>query len=476
MTIRRNRATNPRVAVDLTNLAAGQSTGTPTYARIPAGTAGGPLPSLSAFVRANVVGIPTYVDVYHSGVGSNVVTPGETVTFSAYGRASTASSTTGVDAYLQWIDGAGSVMPTGTTVSTSSTKTGWGRYSVTATVPPGAARARVILRLKATSGTLTDGDRWDVTGFLVESGAVLLPWFDGDSGVWYSWTGTPGLSASVWYSPSITLTPTLTPDPCPRVEVLVTDLPTIVTTVDVYRLAGNREYPVRGGVKVAVTGALTRIDFEVPFGIQVAYRIEMFNAAGASLGFSDSFTTFLDVKETWVHNPLDPQGATTVMFRGERPPAWQRPVEGDVVWPMGRTVGVVVAGQRRGLQDAVLDVVVDTTDQADRLQNMFGSYGERTVPVICFRIGSQARLRLPRPLFAGILTLSEEDMTYEIGGETIGFGMTGSEVSPPTPALVVPLLTRADLNAYYPTRAALNTDNFTRLAVNRRYDLAGNGS
>jgi hypothetical protein len=35
-----------------------------------------------------------------------------------------------------------------------------------------------------------------------------------------------------------------------------------------------------------------------------------------SLGFTDPATvTIVPVAETWVHNPLDPQGATTVWFR-----------------------------------------------------------------------------------------------------------------------------------------------------------------
>ncbi len=143
------------------------------------------------------------------------------------------------------------------------------------------------------------------------------------------------------------------------------------------------------------------------------------------------------------------------------------------MWPIGRTVAVIVAGQRRGIQDAVLDVIVDSVNQADRLQAMFGSYGTRTTPVLCYRIGSTDRVRLPRPFFAGILSLDEQDQTYVLGGEKIAFGITGDEVSPPTPALVVPLLTRADLNAAFPTRAALNAFFLTRLEANRAYQFAG---
>jgi hypothetical protein len=270
-------------------------------------------------------------------------------------------------------------------------------------------------------------------------------------------------------------------DPCPRVEVLFTTFAAGTASVTVHRLAAGREYLVRGAVNAPVAGALSRIDFEVPFGVEAEYRAEMFDSSGASLGFTDPATVTLDVTETWVHNPLDPAGATTVWFRKNALRDIHRPVEGSRVWPDGRTAAVIVSGQRRGIQDAVLDVIVDSIDQADKLQALFGDRTARTVPVLCFRAGSgdgaSARLRIPRPFFAGVLDPSEQDVDYTSGmGEKIAFAMTGDETDPPTPALIIPLLTRADLNAAFPTRVAFNAFYLTRLAANRDYDKAGTGS
>lgn len=262
--------------------------------------------------------------------------------------------------------------------------------------------------------------------------------------------------------------------PCPRVEVLYTAFAPGTATVDVYRVAGGRSYLVRGAVKAVVAGGLSRVDFEVPFGVPVQYRAEMFDSSGASLGFTNTATTIVDVTETWVHNPLDPQGATTVAFRRNALQDIERPLEADVVWPTGRVVGVIIAGQRRGIQDAALDVIVDSVEQADLLQAMLGDYERRTTPVICFRVGANDRVRIPKPFFAGILKFSEQDQNYAIGtGEKIAYSIQGSEVAPPTPALVVPLLTRADLNAAFATRAALNAFFLSRLDANRAYALAG---
>jgi hypothetical protein len=274
------------------------------------------------------------------------------------------------------------------------------------------------------------------------------------------------------YAP--TLSPYFNAAPCPRVEVLFTAFAAGTATVTVYRTAGGREFRMRGGVNAATAGSLTRIDTEVPFGVAASYRAEMFNSAGVSLGFTDSATLTMNVAETWVHNPLDPQGATTVQFRAQAARSIVRPVEGQVVYPQGRTVGVLISGQRRGVQDVDLTVVTDSIEQADRLQDMFGTYSQRFTPVLCFRIGAFDQVRLPRPLFAAVLAPDEHDVNYAIGmGEQITTVMSGSEVAPPAPGLFIPLLTNADLNAFYLTNAALNADNLTNLAVNRRYDLIG---
>lgn len=264
-------------------------------------------------------------------------------------------------------------------------------------------------------------------------------------------------------------------DPMPRVEVLFEAFAAGTTHVDVFRLAGGREFKVRSAVKAATAGALSRIDFEVPFGVPVTYRAEMFDAAGMSLGFTDTSSVELDVSGTWVHNPLDPAGGVRVTLLQGAAGMLSRPVSGSVVYPQGRRVGVVVAGQRRGLQDVNLNCFTDTDEDADRFAALVGGYDRTTTPVLCFRTGSDMRIRLPRPLFAAVFDPREVEFDVHLGGSAIEWQMEGTEVSPPTPALVVPLLTRQDINAAYGSRGALNADNLTRLAVNRRYDLAGTG-
>lgn len=262
--------------------------------------------------------------------------------------------------------------------------------------------------------------------------------------------------------------------PSPRVEVLFSSLHPNASTLSVFRVAAGRTYAIRGGVRVATAGAFTRIDFEVPFGIPVTYFAEMFDAAGLSLGLTDSESITVWCDDTWVHNPLSPDGSVRVQFRGNAARSIDRPTSAEVVFPLGRRVGVIVGNGRQGVRDVTLDVVTDTVEDADRMGALLGGYETVTTPVLCFRVGASDRIRLPRPFFVGVEgSASEEDLNYVLGGETITHPLQGSEVAPPAPGVFVPLLTNADINAFYATNAAANADHVDNLSINRHYQIAG---
>jgi hypothetical protein len=269
------------------------------------------------------------------------------------------------------------------------------------------------------------------------------------------------------------LTPYYDAAPRPRVEVLFESFAPGTARITLYRTAQGRAYEVRGAVNVPVAGAFSRIDLEVPFGVEFGYYAFMVDAAGMSLGATTVSQITMSVAQTWVHNPLDPQGATTVEFRGQAARSLVRPSEGEVVYPMGRTVGVLVSGQRRGLSNVDLTVVTDSVDQVDRLQAMLGGYGSTLPPILCISVGAYDQIRLPRPFFAAVLSASEQDDNYVLGGGMITTEMQGSEVSPPSPGIFISLLKRDDIDAFYPTRADIDAGNATRLDIDRRYELIG---
>jgi hypothetical protein len=290
--------------------------------------------------------------------------------------------------------------------------------------------------------------------------------------------------------------------PCPRVEVYFEEFAPGTVTVTVYRSAAGREFEVRGAVEAATAGALTRIDFECPFNIPVTYRAEMFDADGLSLGFTDVATlgdvyegltpeetlppeedlypfsefvgTGLVSADTWLHNPLDPQGAVKVTALGTSARSMSRPVRGAISRPIGRRVGVVLSQGRSGLAGFTYDVYAPDEDTADKVQALIGTYSDVKVPVVCLRVGGdEARMRIPKPLFLGVMDIAEEDLNVRYGGVATAQRMTGDEVAPPIPGLFIPLLTNADLKAFYATNTAMKTAYPTNIAMARDYSLAG---
>lgn len=272
------------------------------------------------------------------------------------------------------------------------------------------------------------------------------------------------------YAP--TLSAFVDASPCPRVEVYFATLPTGTATVTVTRLAERREFKVRGAVRAATAGTLSRFDFEIPLGVPVVYRGECFDAAGMSLGFTtEAEITLPENPQTWIHNPIDPSGAVLVDVDNLSAQELTYQVEGELVRPQGRRVAVVVSGSRRGLVDVPLKISTDTEAQAEKVRELLGGYDRDVPAVLCVRAPRQ--LRIPRTLFTGTLEIGERPVNAHLDGQLSEWTMKINEAAPPAPALIVPLLRRRDIRAAFATRAAVKNGNLNRLAVNRRYDLAG---
>lgn len=260
--------------------------------------------------------------------------------------------------------------------------------------------------------------------------------------------------------------------PRPRVEVFFPSFAAGTATVTAYMLAGGREKQVRGAVRAVTAGSLSRIDYEIAFGIPMTYRAEQFNASGQSLGFTESTSITVESADSWMHNPLDPQGAARITLGGDSAGSVARPTPGVVSRPLGRRVGVVLSQPRQGVVGLRLDVRTSTGEEADAVQAMFGDGGRP--PVVCVSLGGRDQImRVPQPLFLSTLTVSELDVNWQWGGGEISHVIEGDEVSPPIPGLFIPLLTRADINAYFATRAAVNAGGLTRSDINRLYNIAG---
>lgn len=268
------------------------------------------------------------------------------------------------------------------------------------------------------------------------------------------------------------LTPYVDAAPAPRVEVFFPSFVAGTATVTVFRLARDMTFQVRGAVRAVTAGTLSRVDFEVPLNMPVTYRAEQFNAAGQSLGFTESAEITIASVDSWMHNPLDPQGSVRVTLGGSSASSVVRVAPGVVSRPMGRRVGVVLSEPRQGVSGLALEIRTFTGAEADAVQAMFGDSGRP--PVVCIRLGSRdGVMRVPQPLFLSALAVAEVDVTWQWGGGEISHQLEGDEVAPPIPGLFVPVLRAKDINVSFAKAADVNNGHLTAADVNRRYDLAG---
>lgn len=199
--------TNPKASIDLTGWAAANygTGGAGTLTRI----TGQSMAGLTTAGRMTWTTAPTGVAgtgvFWMSAAGS--VAAGNVYSFGAYGRPSWAGATTSI--LLQWLDSSNTVIGTVSGTPVSHAQNATERRTLFGQVAPAGA-SRVYVRMSLGSGSAPAvGDTFDMTGFYMEyrAGSNVGAYFDGDTvgdGRYsYSWTGTPGASASNEYSNEI---------------------------------------------------------------------------------------------------------------------------------------------------------------------------------------------------------------------------------------------------------------------------------
>lgn len=341
-----------------------------------------------------------------------------------------------------------------------------------AVAPAGTASVDIQVSRNAGGGAATSdpvhGDQFTLT-----KTATRFAYRDPGSNSFSTWTSTADASTQIYWDPAITLTPLTDATPCPRMQILVDDLPPAVTSLTLIRTAEGRSFKVRGAVKVPVVSGYQSLDVECGFQIPTDYRAEMFSSTGASLGFSAVSTSTLTVDECWVHNPLDPQGATPIDLADTSGKELTRPINGEKYYPDQRVLAMFVTGRRLGLQDVQLYFSTDDNSIAARFESMLGDYEDDSVkvPVICVR--TPPLLDIPRTFYAGVLAPKKRPINIHMGGSLREWTIPADEAAPPFPGVIVPLLTRNDIDASFATRNALDAAYASRLAIDRDFAKAG---
>lgn len=467
---------NPKVAT-LTGFASYSSSGSAsTYSTLTRASSTSTVAGVTApyGARATALASMTYLDVRamtgvpSTGPSTVPAVPGQVYTASVYTRTSNVALTSVL--YVQFFNAAGAVLATQSTTLPASS-TGYQRVSVTtAAAPEGTVAIGMILRASGAvvSGNVVDGALWMIT-----SGSGLAAWFDGDS-PWsaidsYVWTGDEDASSSrhsTVAAPSVSVFDDDTLGP--RVAVVFTDLAATAQTITVYRSAEGRTMPVRGGVDLYAVGGAPVLDQEVPFGIPVAYFAEQFDSTGASLGNTPSVSVTIDTADAWVSQPLNPALALQVRVRvpSTATLGWESP--GDTLWTQGGSVGRVINGQRSGLKSVSLLLRLLQPSDAATFDSMFGTYDTTYPAVLCIR--TPPNVPLPPVLFFGCRT--PKRLTSG-ANKLVQYQLDGDEVAPPAPGLVIPALSRDDIDTAYPTRAARAAAYTSRLERDTDYTLTG---
>lgn len=220
------------------------------------------------------------------------------------------------------------------------------------------------------------------------------------------------------YDPGLYMLQSAPPTP-PGVDLNVTGLAALSTTVTVTRFWEGRSVVVRGVSRVPVTGAdMFFQDLEAPIGVPITYRVSEYNAAGTNTVTRVSPPITITSDRPWISDPLDPGTVIAPRFGQGTLASLTRDRPGDVTriqLSATSVAGVGLRGDPDGmpmslifLGQAELTALTTLLDQADPflLRTPPGWPGRRLMYLTTPRY-EQVTLSRP-PLLEGMLTFTAQ--------------------------------------------------------------------
>lgn len=238
----------------------------------------------------------------------------------------------------------------------------------------------------------------------------------------------------------------------PRVQVDVDDIPTG------YRLTLHRIFDgvatmVRDARDAFASGGFSVIDYEVPGGVAVSYRAELFDETGASQGFTDAAETELSwpMHIAYISDPLDPGNIVAAEMHTNFASVVSRPREVALMNVGTRVISLLgVTGRIRGVP---LWCNTYTKTEADTLARVIAATNVlvRTCPPV----------RVPRAMYVAIPDPEENEQTVQLGFGQIRWELVGDEISSPDLNIVVPVVTWQTYIDAFPTWEDFNNAYLT---------------
>lgn len=327
----------------------------------------------------------------------------------------------------------------------------------------GAAVDRVVLTAAATTGGSfwANGDTFDIGFVTIVTGPTAASPFDGSfvnaASIMYAWTGAADASTSTakLYTPALALVARPEFDPCPRVEITITDLTPTTNTVTLWRTADGKRQAVRGARKRSIVSADFIIDYEAPLGRPVTYEIEVTDGVNAQAAAPQQ-STRLDSETGCIQDPLVPGMSVPVHgkrgpngeanLRGKAMQAFEYAADMSIVGILGSPDPVALMGQRMAAGGVDLSLATNAAQEAADLRNLL-----QQAPLVLVRPLPGWAAALPGLCYLAAEAPVELPVTESWGGSLIWWGLVGDLVAAPTMNVLVPLWTYGDVKALWGT-------------------------
>lgn len=271
-----------------------------------------------------------------------------------------------------------------------------------------------------------------------------------------------------------TLTPFADMAPVPRilVDVPVGEFPAGSVTVSLTRTSEGRTFDVRGGQRLPATSPAIVLDSEPGFGVESAYTVVGYDAAGVVVGSWPVGSTTLQFDGVVIQQPLDPRLSAQVELSWGTASDMLRPTPGSPAYPQGGVLPVLVGlGPRRGLQGVALEVEAQSHADAQTLDASLGTYDTPQLPVWLVRTPPDNWL--PRVFFCHVPELVKRDTFLLTDTELVHFSASVTEVRPPAAGITATGLTYSDVAVFFSTYSAVAAVYATYSDVKRDTSMIG---
>lgn len=451
---RTNLATNPSAGTSATNYAAVPGTG---------GTA-----AVAWNSGAGYLGIPGYPRVTWSAA-TTAVSGG--ISYTASGLAAAVQYATQIwvrcskaqtlNLKADFRNASNAIVNTVTGPSVAVAANVWTQLTVVGT--SGALVTNAVFTAQAAAGgaNWAASDWLDGEAILIEAAATPGSYFDGGSvnanSVMYAWTGAANASTSTakTYTPAISLVAKPTFDPCPRVEITITDVTPTDNALTIWRTADGKRQAVRGARKWTVNGSNFVVDYEAPLGRPVAYDVEVVSGLNLGAGVAQQTAT-VNAAAGCIQDPLSPSSAIPVYSdaspNGE---PWLRAAAlkdleyaagMNIVPILGSPDPVALMGQRMSAANVDFSMLTNAAQQSTTLRNLL-----KQAPLLLVRPLPNWASALPGLCYLAAASPIEQPVTEAIGFSLIRWQLKGSLVAAPTMNVLVPVWTYGAVAALWAT-------------------------